>query len=415
MLRSTISIVAALSAAAATAFIPAPAQAPAASPSLQPATRQGTPPIVPAQAPAPQIDTSGMADTLPPIKVTPESLDLGFMAPKASGKGTVMLTNTGLKPLTIAAITPSCKCTTTSQLAGTVIEPGMSVPLEAVLEGASMPQTHRASIRVLVDGYAKVLEIQLHGETALPVRAVPSLINAVEGKPRQGRFVIESIDKKPFNICAIGGRVPDYIGYTPGEGARATYLVRYDLDSWQPTFPAYLIVETDRADCPIFDVWVRSENTIPTAALRMKEYRVNAGRIPMGGSVDVAVEMDDAGEEILAVESVSPELQVEMLGQKVEGKNRKVVMRATPKGPQQGLIYGQIKLYTREKEQPLVIFGSVRASDAKGCEGCRADKVTPGTSATTTPEKKPMPVPPQRPTASAPAAAPASGAPPVAR
>ena len=71
--------------------------------------------------------------------------------------------------------------------------------------------------------------------------------------------------------------------------------------------------------------------------------------------------------------------------------------------------------YTREKEQPLVTSGIVRASDAKGCEGCRADKVPPGTSATTTPEKKPMPVPPQRPTASAPAAAPASGAPPVAR
>jgi hypothetical protein len=159
------------------------------------------------------VDTSGVIDALPPISVEPPVLDLGFMAPRAGGKGTVVLKNTGDKPLTIAAVTPSCKCTTTSNLAGTILKPGESAPLEAALEGAAMPQTHRASIRVLVDGYAKVIEIQLRGETAMPVRAVPAIINAVENKPRQGRFIVESVDKKPFTVCAIGGRVPEFIGF----------------------------------------------------------------------------------------------------------------------------------------------------------------------------------------------------------
>ena len=110
------------------------------------------------------------------------------------------------------------------------------------------------------------------------------------------------------------------------------------------------------------------------SVLRMKEYEVNLGRVPMGGTAEASVEMEDPGEEILAIESLSPEMQAEMTGQATDGKLRKVTFRITPKGPQQGLLYGKVKLYTREKEQPLVVFGSVRPEGATGCVGCRADK-----------------------------------------
>jgi hypothetical protein len=364
-----------------------------------------TAPAAPAAPPAPTtppIDASGVIDSLPPISVEPPVLDLGFMAPRVGGKGTVILKNTGDKPLTIAAVTPSCKCTTTSSLAGTVLKPGESAPLEAVLEGASMPQQHRASIRVLVDGYAKVLDVQLRGETAMPIRAVPPIINAVEGKPRQGRFIVESVDKKPFTICAIGGRVPEFIGFNAGEAPRAQYLLKFDLDTWSPEYPAYLAIETDRADCPIFDVWVRSERTIPSSAFRMKDYRINGGRIDVGGSVDVSLEMDDPGEEILAIESVSPEVQVQMLGQQVEGKLRKVSARITPKSPREGLLYGLVKLYGREKEQTLTFFASVRPKAATGCAGCNPVQGPPS--------KSPPPMPATPPASAMPAerAAPAA-------
>ena len=384
-------VLAGLVAPGAFAQTPAPARTPAVA---VPASGQTAAPV---PAAAPPIDTSGTIDSLPPLTIQPPVLDLGFMAPRIGNKGTVTLTNTGKTPLTIAAVTPSCKCTTTSALAGTVLQPGQSVPLEAALEGASMPQTHRASIRVLVEGYAKVAEIQLRAETAMPVRAVPPIINAVEGKARQGRFVVESIDKKPFTICAVGGRVPEFIGYNAGDAPRAQYLVKFDLDTWQPEFPAYLAIETDRADCPIFDIWIRSERTIPTSAFRMKDYRVNAGRIDVGGSTDVSLEMEDAGEDILAVESGSPEIQVEMLGQKVDEKVRKVSVRITPKSPREGLLYATLKLYGREKEQPLTMFASVRPKGAAGCVGCNPVQGPPAKA-----PPAPTPVTPSAPAPAAP-------------
>lgn len=324
-----------------------------------------------AGAPSAQVGLAGGAkDELPPIRLTPGVLDLGFMAPRAGGKGTVTLTNTGSAPLTIAAVTPSCKCTTTSALAGTVIAPGASQTFEAVLEGASMPQTHRAVIKIAVDGYAKVLELQLRGETSMPVRCVPSILNAVEGKPRSGRFVVESVDGKPFLICSIGGRRPEFIGWAEGDAPKSQYLVRYDLDSWPDGHPAYLAIETDRADCPILDIWVRTEGTIPRSVFRMKDYRINAGRIDLGGAAEVTVEMDDPAEDILAAEAVATDAQVEVLGQETKDGIRAVRLRIVPKGPRTGLVYTPVRLYGREREQMLTLFATVRAPGATGCVGC---------------------------------------------
>jgi hypothetical protein len=324
-------------------------------------------------APPPVVVSGDALDELPPIEVSPATINMGVAAPKAGMKGTASLKNTGTKPLRILAVTPSCKCTTTNDVVGKVIAPGETLALNAELEPVSMPQTQKALLRVLVEGYGRILEIPVIGEVALPVRSLPPMINAVEGKGRQGRFVVESIDKKPFTICAIGGRKPEFLGFTPGQDEpRNTYLVKYDLDTWTPDFPAYLAVETDRPDCPIFDVWVRSERTIPRPGLRMKDYRVNAGRIDTGGSADVFVDMEDNGEDILAVESGSDDVAIQLVGQHGDGKQRRLTLRVTPKGPRQGLLYAPFTIYGREKDQPLVLFASVRPKDATGCAGCTA-------------------------------------------
>ncbi|MBL9140450.1 MAG: hypothetical protein JNK53_01170, partial [Phycisphaerae bacterium] len=145
-------------------------------------------------------------------------------------------------------------------------------------------------------------------------------------------------------------------------------------------FPAYLIVETDRPDCPVFDVWVRNERTIPRPGLRMKEYRLNAGRIDTGGSTDIIVELEDNGEEVIAVESGSPTVDMKLIGQAGDGKSRKLTLRVTPKGPQAGLLYAPLTLYGREKDQPLILFASVRPKDATGCTGCPAIDPPPSTA-----------------------------------
>ncbi len=383
----------------------APAMAPPSTPAAAPAQAPASPaapaapsaPVAAQQAPSmPVAQAAAAKDELPPIRLTPGVLDLGFMAPRAGGKGTVTLTNTGPAPLTIAAVTPSCKCTTTSALAGKVIAPGASETFEAVLEGASMPQTHRAVIKIAVDGYAKVLELQLRGETSMPVRCVPSILNAVEGKPRSGRFVVESVDGKPFRICSIGGRQPDFIGWAEGDAPKSQYLVRYDLDSWPDGHPAYLAIETDRADCPVLDVWVRTEGTIPRSVFRMKDYRINAGRIDVGGTAEVNVEMDDPAEDILAAEATAPDAQVEVLGQETKDGIRTVRLRIVPRGPRTGLIYTPVRLYGREREQMLTLFATVRAPGATGCAGCDPAPAPPRSAAPAEPAIRDLSEPARR-------------------
>lgn len=112
-----------------------------------------------------------MVDSLPPIELEPPILDFGFIAPKATAKGTVKLKNLGKKPLKILAVQPSCKCTTTSDLVDKEIPVGGFLPLDAELTATPMPGPKKAAIKVLVDGYARVLEFELKGETAFPVRA----------------------------------------------------------------------------------------------------------------------------------------------------------------------------------------------------------------------------------------------------
>jgi hypothetical protein len=363
------------------ASAPSAPQVPAAEVSQSPvAAAPALPQAAPAAAPAPAappVDAGAAMDPgLPPLRAEPAVLDLGVMAPRAGGKGAFKLTNVGDRPLRIGAVSPSCKCTTTSALAGTSVEPGASVSLDAELEGVAVPQMHRAAIRVAVEGFALPLELQVVGETARAIRSSPPQVNAVEGKPRQGRFVIESVDKKPFRVCSISGRIPDYIGYSPGDAPRAQYLVKYDLDTWTPTFPVALIVETDRPECPVFDVWIRHESTIPTPGYRMKEYRINAGRIDAGGSTEIVVELEDPGEELLAAESADPAVRVELVGQRpaAGGKDtlRRLTLRVMPTGPTTGAFCVPFKLYGRDKEQSLFVYGSVRPKGATDCVGCTA-------------------------------------------
>ena len=349
-----------------------PASAPVVSaPSAAPAEVAVAPSAAPAPAAVPQAPpVAVMNDVPPPLRIEPAAIDLGIMAPRAGGRGSVTLTNVSQSPITIAAVTPSCKCTTTSNLAGKVLAPGASESLEAVLEGASMPQTHRATLRVAVEGFARVIEVPVRGETSNPIRAVPSIINAVEGKPRSGRVLIESIDKRPFTVCAVGGRVPEFIGFNAGDEPRPQYLLRYDLDSWGSSMPAYLVVETDRGDCPAFDIWIRTEGTIPRPVFKMKDYRLNVGRIDVGGSVDVNVEMDDSGEEVIALQPGTDAVRTELIGQVVRDGTRSLRVRVTPVGPRTGLVYGTLQLFSRDREQTITMFGTVRAPGATGCVGC---------------------------------------------
>lgn len=356
---SIAAIMASLTLATAAFSAPAPQGAP------QDPIFPGGPPTV-----APGAD---VIDALPPLAVSPATLNMGTALPMQGMRGSAELRNVGDRPLKILAVTPSCKCTTTNNLAGTVIMPGQSVELEAELEPVPMPQIQRAELRILVEGYGQIISLPLTGEVTLPIRTNPKLINAAGNGPREGRVVIESMDQKPFTICSVGGRKPEFLGYDPAtQEPRSSYLIKYNLDTWSPTFPAYLVVETDREDCPVLDIWIRHETTIPRPGMRMVDYRVNAGRVDLGSSTEVVVETREPVEEILAVESLTPDVGIDLVRQEADANGRKIFLKVTPRNPQGGLFYTQFKLYNRDKDQLLTLFGTARPAGAKGCVGCVA-------------------------------------------
>ncbi len=313
----------------------------------------------------------------PPLEVVPPVLDFGFIAPNEDAKGSVQLHNRGTEPLLILAAEPSCKCTTLSDLGGTIIEPGGMVEMEAVLEGAPNNGPKTASIKVLVDGYAVVKTIDLKAEIALPIRAVPPHINAVRGQNRQGRIVVQSNDGRPFSVCAVHGQPPRYLGFDPEADEPASqYVLLYDLDGIAEPYPRYLVIETDQEDVPVVDVYLRHETTLPriNQNLRMKGgYRFPLGRIPQGGSTTIEIPFESLVRPLAAIISTSPDAQARMLSTRTEDAEEGILTYAlveiTPTASHRGLLYLPLEAMTDAGQTaPFDVFGVV-VPEGESCAG----------------------------------------------
>ncbi len=331
----------------------------------------------------------------PPLEVVPPMLDFGFIAPNEDAKGSVQLHNRGTEPMLILAAEPSCKCTTLSDLGGTIIEPGGMVEMEAMLEGAPNTGPKTASIKVLVDGYAVVKTIDLKAEIALPIRAVPPHINAVRGQNRQGRIVVQSNDGRPFSVCSLHGQEPRFLGFDPTtDEPAAQYVLLYDLDRIAEPFPRYLVIETDQEDVPVVDVYLRHESTLPriNQNLRMKGgYRFPLGRIVQGGSTTIEVPFDSLVRPLAAVISTSPEAQARMVSTRTEETEDGILTYAlveiTPTAAHQGLLYLKLEAMTDAGETAAFDAFGVVVPEGAGCAGPSVAESPASQSSTETPSR----------------------------
>ncbi len=313
----------------------------------------------------------------PPIEVVPPVLDFGFIPPNEDARGSVQLHNRGSEPLLILAAEPSCKCTTLSDLGGTIIEPGGMVEMEAMLDGAPNTGPKNASIKVLVDGYAVVKTIDLKAEIALPIRTVPPHINAVRGQNRQGRIVVQSNDGRPFSICAVHGETPRFLGFDPATDAPASqYVVLYDLDRLAEPFPRYFVIETDQEDVPVVDVYLRHETTLPkiNQNLKMKGgYRFAVGRIPQGGSATNEIPFDAPARPLAAIISTSPEAQARMISTRTEetpdGILTYALVEITPASTHRGLLYLRMEAMSDAGQTAAFDIFGVVVPDGADCGG----------------------------------------------
>lgn len=329
----------------------------------------------------PVVIDAGNAEA-PPLDVVPPVLDFGFIAPNQDATGSVKLVNQGEEPLLVLAVEPSCKCTTLSELAGTVIEPGSAVELEAVLEGAPNPSVKTASIKVLVDGYAVVKTIDLRAEIALPIRAVPPHINAVRGQNRQGRIVVQSNDGRPFSICSVHGQAPRYLGFDPStEAPTSQYVLLYDLDTIPEPFPRYLVIETDQADVPIVDVYLRHETTLPRVnrSLQMSGgYRFPLGRVVAGESGTIEIPFKSLSRPLASIHSrATGRGTARLLSTRDEETTDGIITHAlvevSPAEGHRGVLYLPLEAMDELGQvAPFDVFGVV-VEDADTCAGPVAD------------------------------------------
>ena len=326
-----------------------------------PSGAQATPTRTAPPRPVPERSTAPST-----VVATPTNLDLGFMRPNHSAVGTVTLRNNGTEPVRVLAVTPSCKCTTTSDIVGREIPAGGTATFDATLEGAPVPGVRTSTIRVLVEGSPAPIEIKVKGEVSQAVRAVPAYLNCVGGKNLSGRLVVESIDKRPFRILSAHGADPVIGGWNSAtDEPRSTYLLSYDLGDASRDLPSFWIIETDHPESPLVDLKVRHESVSAKLSSRLADYRASAGRIDPGSKGTVAFTSLDPQEPILSVESLSPSatLDVERVDA-VEG-GTKATITVTPRAGHEGLMILPAKLSMPSKSQEVLIFATVRPAPAR--------------------------------------------------
>lgn len=339
------------------------------------APRADAPPAPASQAaPQPADESEEPKDEAPPITLDPPVLDFGIVPPSETRSGVVKIVNTGTRELEILTVQPSCKCTTLEDLAGKKIPVGGFVELKAEMKAQSSPGSKKAEVKILIDGYPQVVNVVLRNEVSLAVRVTPAYLNVVPGQPESGRLVIESIDKQPFRICSVGGKAPNLVGFDPSKDEpRSQYLLDWDFKRDFPdgVAPRYWLIETDRADASLIDVFVRHTSTFPKVAFKFTDYRHTFGRMEEGASHDFFVEISELGpgERIATAATASGNAKVDFLGVEADGTNTKINLRVTPNSGVLGIVYVPFTIYSNKRQQELTVWGQVVPKGTTGCFG----------------------------------------------
>ena len=288
-----------------------------------------------AAAPTPAGEASRQSrDAIPPIRVIPSVLNWGTTDPETTVDGSVELENISKEPLTIVTVQSSCACTTTRSLDGQTIPPGGTVTLEAQLDPQNSVGRKTTRIKVLVEGYSKVLEFDGTAEVSRPVRIRPQYINTV-GEPNDpdsdavvnqtGTLMVSSLDRQPFRVLSVQGRPPLYGASKEATGGpRVQHLLVYDIEDYrQPDgrYERYVVVETDREDAPLIEVLLRHRNSALDIDRRfkLKSYMLNLGRTTPGGSIEKVHSSREASltGPIVSATTDEPGITVEIASQEI--------------------------------------------------------------------------------------------------
>ena len=319
----------------------------------------------------------------PPLEFRPEALDFGTVRPNQRLSGIVYLQNLGSNWLKIAYAKPDCSCTTI-HLASDVIAPGQSVALEADYHSNTIMGDKQGMVRVQIQGYDEI-ELPVKAFVTMPVRATPPYISALKdasGKPTlTGEYEVLSNDGKPFRVLAVNGEAPQFVDFNPAaDQPRNTYRLKWDFTGFDPKscrnaqgkrLPGWVIVETDRSDCPVFDLEVRHDCNLRSRTLRrtdtwvIQEKRVLLGGIKAGQPTEFEIVIKRFPKVIsdelpkMAV-SESRDFSVELVKIVPTEEGAVCTLRLTPAQQFTGLIDDTLRVHSERQSSILTVIAAVQ-------------------------------------------------------
>lgn len=338
---------------------PPAASAPAAAPAATAVAASAVPSA--AAAPA-STQTTVNRVVAGPITAEPGMVDFGLVEPRALVEVEVTLTNSSDQPVEIVASKPTCQCTTVD-MTGKVIPARGRITMPVAMQTSAAVGVKQAAVSLLFKGVSAPMQVGLKAEVAYSVVARPvPYIDALDPARLSGTFDLESPDGKPFAVRAVQGEPPAFVGFDPkADAPRSRYTLRYDFRGLNANaVPKYLLVETDRADCPLVDLRVRHPATRIAPALKFAEFRSMLGRVAPGGSGEFDLEIEEMGNlRIDTVYALSPDATVELLSQNSDGKNLLVKVKVTPRPGFAGLLQIPVTFVAGGRTAEQLVYGVV--------------------------------------------------------
>ena len=302
------------------------------------------------------------------IVAMPGKFELGDIQPGSEHSRTFELRNVSKQSVRVLTATPTCRCTTTNDIAGVEIPPGGMLPFTAVLAAPTTPGNKNAKVQITFSGNLSPLVVELEGDITMAIKADPPYVGGPKGKQPAGTLVVRSVDGKPFSILESGGRAPVFVGFDPSTQApRSEYTLRWNI-AWVDDLPRHIwwVVFTDHSECPVLPLRIRNDATGSRSDLerferhwRFDETILNAESLPSGRPVSLelvlkhynprargAVQQPQWG-VVKSMRSLSGDLKVGYTSTTVLSKEDvKVLFTVTPTGTHRGPIYDLIEVET---------------------------------------------------------------------
>ena len=324
-----------------------------------------------------RIDTVSAAGSL---TIVPALHDFGAVSPGSVNQGSFAITNGGSRAVRILKVTPSCVCTTLSDLEGRMVAAGETVRLDASLDAPLQPGEKSAKVFVQLEGMSQPSIVKLQGMVTLPIQPEPAFASALKGTD-QGSIRLRSIDGRPFSVVASNGGAPVFVDFDPAtDEARNAYEIRWSIKGMAAgVIPKWWVFTTDRSDCPIVPCRVRNENTgskrDPERFDRrwiMLDDLADLGRVAPGETRDVPIQLDhynprgrgvvDKPEwgSSLAVRSLDPALEASLVSATlVAGDQLDAVIRIRVVGQPTSLLSTGVEISTATGSGTLDVIGEV--------------------------------------------------------